>query len=71
MRNVASKRSPDERSDIRDVRRPAYRSAHAGYLLCRHVLRRFARKDEYVRFPRQNGTTGKSVQKSVHPSAQK
>jgi hypothetical protein len=29
-----SKRSPDERSDIRDVI-PAYRTAHAGYLQCR------------------------------------
>ena len=44
---------------------------HAGYLLCRHLLRRFARKDEYVRFPRQIGTTGKSVRKSVHPLTQK
>jgi len=38
VHDAESKRSPDERSDIRDSSDPAYRCAHAGYLLNRFAI---------------------------------
>jgi hypothetical protein len=49
LREPNSKRSPDERSDIRDFHissNPAYRCAHAGYLLSTVVWEVIRRSDD-------------------------